>query len=293
LRSWLKLNFIRSNAGIKWCDFVVFGGGGLLNSEVPRSISIWGKVINKAVNENKGVYMLGQSFSNASSPRILNLISKVNLVTVRDSLSYQALSRLNCSTPVRLTSDLVFDLSAEQISSGKTKFDDQFIVLNLRKYINTDQDAVFNTVNKIISYISKNTPYSIYLVPFGPGDTEVLSKLQAEHTDNGRVVLLPHDKQECLDAIRSSKAVISMRLHPSIIGLVNSKPVLGLSYSSKVLGLLKDNEVPCLDLNEEYEGDVNILLDDLLSIKYDLDLDNLSLKATDNFKFLQIMVEGK
>ena len=292
IRSWLKLKFIKANKGLDWCDYVVFGGGGLLNTEVPRSLAIWGKVIDKAYKAGRRIYMLGQSFADSPSSKLNKLLTKVELVTVRDTSSYNFIQRSSLNVPVRLTADLVFGLNKDQLSVDKNKFDEDFVVINLRDYKHVAPELVLSIAEDVVNYFTSNTPYSLYLVPFGPSDESMHKHLLEHFKDNGRVIPLSEDEQECIDAVRHSKGVVSVRLHPCLIGMIFDKPVLNLSYSSKTSGLMGDLEANYIDLRTEadFEARIEAFATDVSNAK-SIDVKSLKGKADDNFKFLKLMIE--
>lgn len=289
IRSLLKFNFIGAKKGLEWCDFVVFGGGGLLNVEVPASIRIWGKVIKKASKLSKKVYLLGQSFPEVSSSKLLKLLSMVELVTVRDCRSYKFLQRLDVKCPVRLTADLVFSLDAEQIPQGSSKFDEEFVAVNVREYENLDKEFLVEQISRLVDHYTENTPLSVYFVPFGPGDAKIMNHIISHNTHSGRVLLVDSGIEEALDVIRAAKAVISVRLHPSIVASIFKKPLFGMSYSSKTLSFFEDSEVAHLDLRHSEELNHSELVE--MKGLNDAQVQDLKKRSLDNFKYLRLIIE--
>lgn len=294
VRSALSFKELRARKGISECDVVVFGGGGLLNAEVPYSVFIWGRVIKLAAKYGKPVFMLGQSFSDLESVKIKELLKLCDFVTVRDNVSARVVDEYEVSVPCRLTSDLVFSLDPDKIPLEKHKFDDEeFVVLNLREYEYLDSDQLVLAADMIIEHFSENTSCSVYLMPFSGEDMGLLERVAEKHRDNGRVFLLPHRSGICLSAISKSKMVISSRLHPNIVGLVLGRPVRCLSYSSKCIGLMKDIGLAdaVFDLRAEFNKKhfSDFLTGFGSQIKFDLE--NIRKKARDNFRLLKTFIE--
>jgi polysaccharide pyruvyl transferase CsaB len=302
-RSWLKMSTFKAKRALKKCDFVVFGGGGLFNTDEPYSLFIWGRVIRYAYKYHKRVYLLGQSISEKNPESLSKLFSKINLITVRDKCSEKILKRLNLKAPVRLTADLGFILDSSRIPSVESKFDDDFVIVNLRKTSNVDITTTHLALDIIINYFTKNTPYSIYLLPFGKEDHLFLNELAASYKENGKVFVLPADRDSCFSALSSAKAVISERLHPSIVAMLLGKPFLGLSYSSKISGLYSDLDLDewCMDLRSfdhlaqsKLRSTLPLLQDLIENSQAQISssiINEVREKAFQNFELLKVMVE--
>ncbi len=301
VRSTVKMSSFHAKKAMKKADFVVFGGGGLFNSEVPYSIFIWGKVIKMAKSLGKSVFMLGQSFAGAEG--VSKALKDISFITTRDSSSYQVAQRMHLQCPVRLCSDLVFMFDKEQIPIKDLEFDDdKFVLLNLRDYVGLDPEKSKAILDLVVEFFTTETSYSIYLLPFGDGDTKFLRDLSAHYKNNGKVFQLPYDEEACFAALSKCQALISSRLHPLIVAMILGKPFLSLSYSSKVLSMLRDLNLEewNVDLRSKWtETNLKLriqgmeqLVDGYRPQLTDEVMSDARKKADDNFRLLSVFLEN-
>jgi polysaccharide pyruvyl transferase WcaK-like protein len=290
VRSYLRMNTMKANKGFEWCDIVVLGGGGLFNTEVPKSLNIWGKVIKGANKFDKKIYMIGQSFSGVNL-HLEKMLNQVDLICVRDSHSYKLLQRSGLNAPVRLVSDLVFGLPDDSFVKDELVFDDEYIAVNLREYVSVELSAVESIIDELVDKVTSSTPYSMYFVPFGPGDHKFMKTIVEKYKDNGRVLVL-ESLDDSLEALTKAVAVVSMRLHPCLVGLATSKPVLNLSYMQKTSSFMSDNDVVSIDLTQVDDNASEVLSAFIHSLGSDAeyDLDGLKSSALDNYKHLKVMI---
>jgi polysaccharide pyruvyl transferase CsaB len=296
LRSFFAFKWLKTLYILYKTDVVVFGGGGLLNIEEPKSILIWGNQIFWAKLFKCKVVLLANSITPNNSEVVTKILKKIDFITVRDSASFRYLQKLNLEIPIKQTADLSFNFDVSTLITDKFEFDsDEFVVLNLREYQHVDFEVQLEFFLRLVKYITEKTVKSIYLMPFAPADIKFLRELNNEVKDNGRVFLLPLEPDIILSAIKQSELVISQRLHPLLFGLQLNKKIVALSYNSKVSSLLLD-----LNLAEYcFEIDLENLELILATVKSALseettELVNLSevqKKAEDNFRLLDLFLE--
>ncbi len=261
IRSFLRMNWIRTIYAFYKSDVLVLGGGGLLNPEERKSLLVWGVQIIAAKFFNLQVICLANSFPFSNSKFYRYLLKKIDFFTVRDSYSYNFLNKLELKVPIKLTADLAFIADLTSYVDSQLEFDtDKFLVLNLRTYKHIDSRLQEEIYLELVEYITKNTNYSLYLLPFAKDDSLFLRHLNNLTKDNGRVFLLPFEKDVLFTALSRSVLTISQRLHPNIVSLCYGKPTIALSYSSKVVSLLNDfTDIRIFDLTS------TIKVDDIIS----------------------------
>lgn len=254
IMSFLKFKWIKTLYGFYKADVLVLGGGGLLNPEEYRSLFVWGTQIVMAKLFRLKVVCLANSFPFSDSKLYRYLLKKIDFFTVRDSASYNFLNKIELKVPIKLASDLAFAAKTELYNDAELEFDaDDFIVLNLRSYKHIDLEVQIELYHEIVDYITANTNLSLYLLPFAKEDVGFLREMNNLTRDNGRVFLLPFEKEVIFTALQRSKLVISQRLHPNIVSLSLNKPTIALSYSSKVASLVSDfPEAKIFDLTSEF-----------------------------------------
>ena len=295
IRSLFSFNFVKAISAIKNSDVVVFGGGGLFNPEEWYSLFIWGQVVIMAKFFKKPVYLMANSFSPKFSSFLKLILSNIDLISVRDSLSRRNLAQYSIEAPVRTTSDLALLLDSAVFDSKIHVFDhDKFIVLNLRDYPILSTENLVRTVCQIIDYVLKNSCYAVYLLPFDSSDIVILKQIQSLYSGNGKVFLVPFEKRVCYAAISKCSGVVSTRLHVGISGVLCHKPLFVLSYSSKVSGFFSDLLSPlfiasfdddCTEIDNSLASFVECV--DRNKLNYDLlDVEALKKKSNLNIRLL-------
>ncbi len=299
LRSFLKFNWVRSLYAFYKAEYVVFGGGGLLNPEEYRSLYIWGMQIRVAKFFKCKVVLLANSFPVNNSKLFLEIIKKVDFITARDSASFNFLNKLeDIKCPVRQTLDLALSLDLRSKVEDFEFDSSEFVVLNLRSYANVSKELQINFFVNLVEQISQKTNLSIYLLPFDKGDVKFLRELNNQVKDNGRVFLLPFESDVLISALAKAKTVISQRLHPNLFAIALNKPFIALSYSSKVSSILND-----LGFDDNvFKIDEDLEAHDLSAIVYELIHSEsntstilnaeLKKKAEDNFRLLSVYFDS-
>jgi len=220
---------------------IVFGGGGLLNSQNKHSLFIWGSILCVSLFLNKNVELMGQSFSSPPKGLLKNLLQKVSKITVRDefSLHYLKESGINAT----LTNDLALDLNVDDLTDvfKNIKFTtdlkklptSEYVLINARRY-KTLPDSVYKDLQYWIEESSKVfvfTPFDIADVEFYNTYLKQLGVLLANPT---------------VDLYKNASKIVGMRLHFLLVAKKLELKFTPLSYAPKVIGMFGSNN--CIDL---------------------------------------------
>ena len=223
---------------------VVFGGGGLLNSDNWRSLVIWGQILFWASMMHKNVSLLGQSFSSKPGWLLAFLLRQCRQITVRDSKSSQYLSQANI--PHEKSKDLALELNQTQIERVMQASDitanwhedepkDGFILVNLREYRLLDQ-KIYENLIRMINELDAN----VVFVAFEQSDVDFFER----YCRHSKMYL----KKASADLFKRADVAIGMRLHFCITARKYGLKTLPLAYASKVAGLFEDAKVSYIDL---------------------------------------------
>jgi polysaccharide pyruvyl transferase WcaK-like protein len=301
LRSFLKLKWIFTLFSLRKFKYLVFGGGGILNPEEYKSLIVWGVQIVVAKFFGLKVILLANSFSSLDSALLKYLLTKVDFITCRDSHSFKLLNQAELGFPIKRGADLSF-LVNDGNKIDEFEFDsDDFIVLNLRKYKNVDFELQKDLFLNLVDLVTKNTNFSIYLLPFDSSDLLFMRQLSNLVKENGRVFLLPYEPDVILSAFKKSKLVVTQRLHPALFAVKMNKNFISLSYSSKVFSLLYDlglheNVYDLRNDNFDTELVCNRVLEAILNQEaslneQDVNFELIKKEAEDNFRLLKTYLE--
>lgn len=197
---------------------------------------------------------------------IANDLHSFDLITARESISYNALKKVNDNTV--LVSDPAFTLPKIDLPLPKGWKKGKMIGINASPLIienGKNAKTVYEAYRLLIEYIIKETEYNVALIPHviveGNNDYEVLKKLYDEIEFKDRLVLIgDHNCLELKGFISRCSFFIGARTHATIAAYSTCVPTLVLGYSVKSRGIAKDlfgdyqNYVlPVQDMNDSRE----------------------------------------
>ena len=181
-----------------------------------------------------------------NNQQVINDISKFDLITARESISYQALKRINNNT--YLIPDSAFALDRIDLPLPNGWKENNTIGVNASPLIlssGNNKNIVMAAYRKLIITIIENTDSTIALIPHvvwdNNDDREVLKQLYEEFKNTGRLVLV--DDFNCMQLkgyIAKCRMFIGARTHATIAAYSSCVPTLVLGYSVKSRGIAKD-----------------------------------------------------
>lgn len=181
-----------------------------------------------------------------NNQQVINDISKFDLITARESISYQALKRINNNT--YLIPDSAFTLDRIDLPLPTGWKENNTIGVNASPLIlssGNNENIVMEAYRKLIITIIENTDSTIALIPHvvwdNNDDREILKQLYEGFKDTGRLVLV--DDFNCMQLkgyIARCRMFIGARTHATIAAYSSCVPTLVLGYSVKSRGIAKD-----------------------------------------------------
>lgn len=171
-------------------------------------------------------------------------LSKYDLITARETISYDVLKTVNNNTV--LVADTAFALN----TVDPTDFcsDKEYVGINISPMIinnESTQGVVLANYKVLIEWIFNNTDFNIMLIPhvvWDNGDDRVPEKLLYEcYKDSDRIILI--EDCNCMEIkgyIARCRFFIGARTHSTIAAYSSGVPTLVLGYSVKSRGIAKD-----------------------------------------------------
>lgn len=173
-------------------------------------------------------------------------IARYNLITARETISYEALKKINPNTV--LVSDPAFTLETivpelpESFEAGNT------VGINLSPLVKNSEKISGITVSnykKLISYILNSTDMRIALIPHvtweGNDDREALAELKSFFPEEKRIITFPEmGCRELKGIISKCRFFIGARTHATIAAYSSCVPTLVVGYSVKARGIARD-----------------------------------------------------
>ena len=169
-------------------------------------------------------------------------LSKYDLICARESLTYNALKRINPNTI--LTVDPAFVLPSCEVELPA----EHYIGVNVSPMIKQRETVPGITIENyklMIKYILDNTNDSVALIPHvvwkSNDDREALKELKAEFPDNDRVIMVDdHNAVQQKYILAHCRMFIGARTHATIAAYSSCVPTLVVGYSIKAKGIAKD-----------------------------------------------------
>lgn len=181
-----------------------------------------------------------------NQPQIAKDLASYNLITARESLSYDALCKINPNTV--LVADPAFTLEKRELALPDGWQEGNTIGINASPLIlqsAKNGQVAYEAYRRLISEILKSTDCAIALIPHvvwrENDDREPLSQLYQEFQNSNRVILMGnYNCMEIKGYIARCRLFIGARTHATIAAYSACVPTLVLGYSVKSKGIAKD-----------------------------------------------------
>ena len=173
-------------------------------------------------------------------------LASFDLITARESISYNALKKVNSNT-IKV-SDPAFTLPSVMLPVPKNWVEGNMVGINASPLIlqsGKNQKTVYQAYKILIEEILRNTNCGIALIPHvvceENDDLTLLTRLYEEYNDSNRIVLIQdHNCMELKGYISRCRFFIGARTHATIAAYSTCVPTLVLGYSVKSRGIAKD-----------------------------------------------------
>ena len=179
------------------------------------------------------------------NPDVANDIRNFDLITARETTSYEALKKVNPNTV--LVCDSAFLLHANDVSFTENIKTD-VVGINASPLIEECEEGkgvVRQNYENLIEYILNNTDMSVALIPHvvweAVDDRKILKEFYEKYKNTNRVFLI--DDCPCEDLkgyISKCRFFIGARTHSTIAAYSTCVPTLVVGYSVKARGIAKD-----------------------------------------------------
>lgn len=180
------------------------------------------------------------------NPEIAKDIASFNLITARESISYEALKKINPNT-VRVA-DPAFTLQSTMLPLPTNWLEGNMVGINASPLIlqsGKNANTVYSAYKMLIEDILATTTFGIALIPHvvcdGNDDLTILSQLFDDYKGTNRIVLIQdHNCMELKGYIARCRFFVGARTHATIAAYSSCVPTLVLGYSVKSRGIARD-----------------------------------------------------
>ena len=177
-------------------------------------------------------------------------LSIFDAITVRESISYEAMKEAGLADKVHLVADSAFLLEPASVELPEGFEEGEIVGINLSPLIfnyTNDKDDVVKSIHTLVDYILGNTEMKVLFIPhvriFNGDDMDTLRPIYEKYKDTGRVALLDVFALSCRQLkgyISKCRFFIGARTHSIIAAYSTCVPALALGYSVKAKGIARD-----------------------------------------------------
>ncbi len=235
---------------LKGCDLLISGGGSLLQDVTSdRSLYYYLSIIRMAKWFNRPVMLYAQGIGPLLRERakkaVAKVLNNVDLITVRDDISKQALLDLNIKTPIYVTADAVLSMHPVDSSIGKRLLS-QYDLKGVRPKIGVairewkQEQQYHKNLAVALDRLSQECNADIIFIPMQhPQDTNESYKVASQMEHKPIVLNRAYTTAELFALTGSMDVLIGVRLHALVFASLMEKPVVGISYDPKIDSFLE------------------------------------------------------
>ncbi len=178
-----------------------------------------------------------------AKPEIAEDLASYDLITARESISYEALKKVNSNTI--LVADPAFQLDRKDLPLPKGFVEGNTVGINVSPLAANAGNLVYENYEQLVQHIIDTTDMQVALIPHVVwdfnNDFDELNKLFEKFKDTGRVVLIEdHNCEELKGFIARCRFFVGARTHASIAAYSTCVPTLVSGYSVKARGIATD-----------------------------------------------------
>jgi len=205
-------------------------------------------ILNKTIRQYaKATVLWGCSIDpEALSPEMAEDLAGYNLITARESLTYELLKPINPNTV--LVADPAFLLEKTELPLPENFIENNTVGINISPLImkyGTSENRILANYTELIRYILDQTDMNVCLIPHvvweNNDDRVPLRYLFQQFADSGRVCMV--DDANCSELkgyIARCRFFVGARTHATIAAYSTGVPTLVVGYSVKSRGIARD-----------------------------------------------------
>jgi polysaccharide pyruvyl transferase WcaK-like protein len=217
--------------------------------------------------------------SSAITPEMLEVLYSYDKIAVRESITYNTLSKHGLGSKLFLVPDPAFSLESEPFNLTHDIVPKRTVGINISPLIIRREvlsGILFDNIYSLIRHIITQLGYNVMLIPHvmmtADNDFELLTEIWEglSEDEKSKTFLLggQHSAAEYKCAISQCESIVCARTHVSIAAYSLGIPVLVLGYSVKAQGI-------ALDLGmDEYVLDISKITENTILTKAFIKLHN-------------------
>ncbi len=234
-----RFNFPQIINTLRHTRLLISGGGSLLQDVTStKSYKYYSAIIKLALFFGAKVMVYANGIGPLQNIRnrkdCVKMLEKVDVISLRDSDSYQELIDMGLKREAIVTADPAFAL---QCADAPSPYGEKYFIVSIRRWKKLPKNFG-EIISDVCLKIKQAYGYTPVFVPMQNRlDLEICSSV-AKKCD-GLVFENTGSIESLLNCIKHSRFVLGMRLHALIYALSMSVPVIALSYDPKIDAIIK------------------------------------------------------
>ena len=226
---------------------ISIGGDNYCYDGMPEVLALLNKELKK---KGATTVLLGCSIEPnlLKDGKVVEDLSNYNLITARESITYEALKAANVKTKVELIPDSAFILPTVQKELPIGFLENNTVGLNISPLVLSCEEGtpvLFNAYCRLMEYIIENTSMNIALIPHvvwqKNNDNLPIHELHEKYKYTNRVIKIEDcNATELKGYISRCRFFIGARTHATIAAYSSGVPTLVVGYSVKSRGIARD-----------------------------------------------------
>ena len=179
------------------------------------------------------------------SAEVVRDLKRYDLITVRESLSYEGLKEAGIKDNIILCADPAFLLDKEEIVLPKEFRKEKTVGVNLSPLVTGYGKIVLDNYIELVRFIIEETDDSVLLIPHvvkaDTDDRQILEQILERFGEHDRIALVKDCNCRKLKGyISKCRLFVGARTHATIAAYSSCVPTLVSGYSIKAKGIAKD-----------------------------------------------------
>lgn len=252
VKSVNRFNIFSILSHMKKAEMLISGGGTLIQDGTStKSLWYYLGIISMALRKNlkvmlyaNGVGPLNRSINIKHTKKVLN---KVDLITLRDNSSFDALAKIGVVTPKTLiTADPVFGLDCSDYARGKKVLKTmgvpegrKILGVSVRRWAENGRDFE-KSIALACDYASvKYGFYPVFIPMQQEKDAPISKNIMRIMKTKASIIDGYRSVEDMMSVFKCLDMCIGMRLHSLIYSAAENVPLIGLAYDPKIISFME------------------------------------------------------
>lgn len=226
---------------------ISIGGDNYCYDGMPEVLALLNKELK---NKGAKTVLMGCSIEPEllKDAKVVGDLSRYDLITARESITYKALIKAGVDTKILLIPDSAFTLPTVKKELPIGFVEDNTVGLNISPLVLSCEEGepiLFRAYCHLIEYILEKTDMSIALIPHvvwqSNNDNLPIAELYEKYKESGRVIRIEDcNATELKGYIARCRFFVGARTHATIAAYSSCVPTLVVGYSVKSRGIARD-----------------------------------------------------